>query len=109
MTAQPAFKLGEMTKLVEETPKRVATVSVTIGSVTVHGVIVWRGKNGHLRVFWPEHKSPAGFNIWLETVELAPDLREQIEASVIAAYKDARKTGKATKPETPADHGLQPQ
>ena len=84
--------------IAEEAPRRVFEVSVTVGPVIIHGLIVWRSKNGHLRVFWPQHKSPAGFNIWQETAQLSPELREEIEAAVIVAYKEAKtQAGKTSK------------
>jgi hypothetical protein len=95
---RPHFKLDDGRMIAEEIPRKVFDTSVTVGPVTIHGLIVWRSKNGHLRVFWPQHKSPAGFNIWDDTIELDPNLREEIEAAVIAAYRASRK--RADKGET---------
>lgn len=101
---QIPFKLGDGRMIAEEAPRRVFEVSVAVGPVIIHGLIVWRSKNGHLRVFFPQHKAPGGFNIWLDTVEVSPEMREEIEAAVITAYKNAkRQAGKPKQNEAPSD------
>lgn len=86
----PAFNLKPLFLLADQAPQRMAVASVTIGPVTIHGLVVWRARNGHLRVFWPSYRIPGPCNAYQDTVEIEPDLREQIEAAIIAAYRDKK-------------------
>lgn len=89
------FELKDISLLAEQVPQRMATATITIGSVTVYGLTVWRSKNGHLRVLWPSYRIQGPFNVYQDTVEIGPDLREQIEASIISAYRDMKKRAKS--------------
>jgi DNA-binding cell septation regulator SpoVG len=70
--------------------RRVALASVRIGEVLIKGVAVWRGRNGHLRVFWPSYKFSEAPGFYTDAIELPPELRADVEAAIIAAYKDAK-------------------
>ena len=74
--------------LTQEIPQHVAHVTVKVGNITVNGLKIWRAKNGRIYVHWPSFKQ--GFS-WEDVVKLDPDLRSDIEADVISAYKDERK------------------
>ena len=74
--------------LTQEIPQHVAHVSIRIGDLKISGLKIWRAKNGRIYLHWPSFKSDWR---WLEVVELDPDLRSDIEADVISAYKDERK------------------
>lgn len=70
--------------------RRVALADVRIGDVLIRGVAVWKAKSGKLHVQWPSYKFREGQGGYREAVELPPDLRSEIEADVIAAYRKAR-------------------
>jgi hypothetical protein len=77
----------ESITLMEELDKRVALVTVRLGDVQVRGVAVWRSGNGRLRVHFPGYK--LGWS-WDDAVHVSDELRSEIEADVIAAYKAAK-------------------
>lgn len=75
--------------------RRVAIATVRIGEVLVRGVAVWRTSQGRLRVYFP--------NYWLgayheEAVCLPEELRAEVEADVISAYKTAKLNVKSSNP-----------
>lgn len=71
-------------EFISDLEKRVAFASVQIGEVTVNGLAVWRSGNGRLRVFFPSYRRSCGYD---EAISLSPDLRTEVEAEVITAYK----------------------
>ena len=73
--------------LAQDIEKRIASASVRLGEVLIRGVAIWRGSNGRLRVFFPSSRSGAG---WEDAVCLPDELRTQVEADVISAYKTAK-------------------
>jgi hypothetical protein len=77
----------ENISLAQDTDKRIAWASVRLGEVLIRGVAIWRGSNGRLRVFFPTSRLGAG---WEEAVCLPDELRTQVEADVISAYKTAK-------------------
>jgi len=77
----------ESIDLVEHLEKRVALASVRVRDVHINGVAVWRSGSGKLCVFFPSYKRSTG---WRDAIEVPEDLRTEIEADVIAAYKDAK-------------------
>jgi hypothetical protein len=77
----------EAIRLAQEIDQRVAYATLRLGEATIRGVAVWRSRNGKLSVFFPRYKFGAG---WDDVIELAADLRSQVDADVIAAYKDAK-------------------
>ena len=81
----------ERIQLAQEIDKKVAWASIRIGDVLIRGIAVWQARNGRLRVFFPSYK--LGFG-WAETVELPAELRSEIEADVISAYKSAKAAAK---------------
>jgi hypothetical protein len=83
-TASKDKNYVETIKLSEELEKRVALVSVRIGDVLILGVTVWQSGRGRIRVYFPSYK--AGYR-WDEAIELPQELRSEVEADVIAAYK----------------------
>jgi hypothetical protein len=70
-----------------ELEKRVGFATVKIGEVSIRGVTVWRTPAGRLRVYFPSYRRSAGFR---EAIELSPELRAELEADVISAYKSAK-------------------
>jgi hypothetical protein len=78
--------------LAEEIDQRVALATVRLGDVTLRGVAVWRSRNGRLSVFFPSYKRGAG---WDDAVGLPSELRSQVDADVIVAYKEAKAAAKA--------------
>jgi DNA-binding cell septation regulator SpoVG len=88
----------ERIEITNDLEKRVAFASVKIGEVVINGVTVWRSPQGRLRVFFPSFRRTVGYD---DVVSLAPDLRADVEAEVIAAYKaqsDAQKKEKSHLP-----------
>ena len=81
----------ESISLVEHLEKRVALANVRIGDIEIHGVAVWRSRNGHLRVLFPSYRLGTS---WDDAIYVPDDLRSQIEADVIAAYKEAKADAK---------------
>ena len=77
----------EHIRLADELEKRVALASVRLGEVLIHGVTVWQSGRGRIRVYFPSYK--AGYR-WDEAIELPQELRSEVEADVIAAYKEAK-------------------
>jgi hypothetical protein len=71
--------------------RREALATVKIGNVRISGVAVWRGGNGRLSVYWPRYWDGAGQS---EAIELAPELRAEIESDVISAYRDIKTQAK---------------
>jgi hypothetical protein len=77
----------ENIRLAPEMEKEVAMATVRIGDVLIRGVRVWKSPQGKLRVFFPGHKlGPA----WEDTIDLSSEVRSEVEADVIAAYKDTK-------------------
>lgn len=68
---------------------RAAIVGVQLGPITLY-VSVWRHpRSGSLRVYLP--RVERGNGGYTDAVELPADLRSQLEAEAIAAYKDKAK------------------
>jgi hypothetical protein len=82
----------EKLTLADQLDKRIALCTLRIGDVLIHGVAVWRGPGGKLRVYFPSYKLEHG---WADAIELPEDLRTQVEADVIASYKQARAAAQA--------------
>jgi hypothetical protein len=77
--------------LATEIDKRVGFASVKVGDIAINGITVWRSGNGRLSVLFPRYN--AGNQIWLDTVEVTPETRAEIDAEVIAAYRECTTTG----------------
>jgi hypothetical protein len=77
----------ESISLMDELEKRVALATIRLGDVQMRGVAVWRSENGRLRVHFPGYKLGAG---WDDAIYVTHELRSEIEADVIAAYKNAK-------------------
>ena len=77
----------ERIEFVRDLEKRVAFASVKIGDVSISGVAIWRSGNGRLRVFFPSYRRDRGYD---DAISLPPDLRTEVEAEVITAYKLAK-------------------
>lgn len=77
----------EKIELDTELEKRVGLATVRIGEVIVRGITIWRTPTGRLRVYSPSYRRSAGFD---EAIELSPELRAELEADVIAAYRSAK-------------------
>jgi hypothetical protein len=74
----------EHIRLADELEKRVALATVRLGEVLIHGVTVWQSGRGRIRVYFPSYKTG---NRWDEAIELPQELRSEVEADVISAYK----------------------
>jgi len=55
----------------------------------VRGITIWRAGNGKLSVFFPSNST--AYHMFEDSVSLPPELRSEIEAEVIAAYREAKK------------------
>jgi DNA-binding cell septation regulator SpoVG len=75
----------EKIDLLSDFEKRVALATVRLGEVVIRGVAVWKSPRGKLRVFWPSYKRAYGFE---DAIALSTDLQADVDAAVIAAYKD---------------------
>jgi hypothetical protein len=81
----------EAISLAPDMDQRIALATVRLGDVLIRGVAVWRSRYGRLRVYFPSYKLGAG---WDEAIYLPDELRTQVEADVIAAYKAAKAAAK---------------
>jgi hypothetical protein len=79
----------EYIRINDEIERRVAIATIRIGDIRILGLTVWRGNKGRLRVYWPRYWNGAGQS---EAIELLENLRTEIEAEVIAAYRERTKT-----------------
>lgn len=96
-TASKATGHVESIRLADELEKRVALAAIRIGEILIHGVAVWRSGRGRLRVYFPSYKAGYGY---AEAIELPQELRSEVEADVIAAYKtEVEKRKKSDKQE----------
>jgi hypothetical protein len=77
----------EKIDLTTEIEKRVALATVRLGEIVIRGVAVWKSPRGKLRVFWPSYKRGYGFE---DAIALPVDLQAEVDAAVIAAYKDTK-------------------
>jgi hypothetical protein len=77
----------EAISLAVDMDKRVALATVRLGDVLIRGVAVWRSRQGKLRVYFPNYKLGAG---WDEAIYLPEELRTEVEADVISAYRQAK-------------------
>jgi hypothetical protein len=82
----------EAIRLAQDIDQRVAQATVRLGDATLRGVTVWRSRNGRLSVLFPSYKLGAG---WCDAIELPAELRSQVEADVISAYKEAKAAAQA--------------
>jgi len=83
--------LVETISLADDIDKRIALATVRLGDVLIRGVAVWRGRHGQLRVYFPSYRLGSG---WDDAIYLPEELRTQVEADVIAAYKTAKAASK---------------
>ena len=90
----------ESITLMDEVDKRVALVTVRLGEVQIRGIAVWRSKNGKLSVFFPSYKLGS---VWVDAIDVPEDLRSEIEADVIAAYKNAKAAAEEDEGKHPQD------
>jgi hypothetical protein len=81
----------ESISLGDDLERRVALATIRLGDVQIRGVAVWKLRNGQLRVYFPGYRLGAG---WDDTIYVPEELRSEIEADVIAAYKDAKAAAK---------------
>jgi len=80
-------------RLAQEIDQHVAHATIKIGDIQIRGVKIWRTKNGRLYTHWPSFKE--GYR-WEDVIEMPADLRADIEADVISAYKVRKKEEKAS-------------
>jgi hypothetical protein len=90
-TANEPNTCVESITLMDELDKRVAVVTVRVGEVEIRGIAVWRSKNGKLSVFFPSYKLGS---VWADAISVPDELRSEIEADVIEAYKNAKAASK---------------
>jgi hypothetical protein len=86
----------ESVDLVRDMDKRVAIATVRLGDVLVRGIVIWRSGNGHLQVFFPGYKQ--GERFYADAIQVSEDMRTQVEADVISAYKNAIAVAKKRDP-----------
>lgn len=86
MTNDKIVKI-ESVQLAAELDRRVALATVRLDDLLVSGISVWRSANGRLGVYWPRYWNGAG---QAEAISLPAELRSEIEAEVILAYKEAK-------------------
>jgi hypothetical protein len=84
----------ERIELGAEQEHRVALGQGRIGPVVIRGIMVWRSNGGRLRVYMPSYKAYGGRSGYRDAIELPPDLQSEVDAAVIAAYKDLMKGDK---------------
>jgi len=77
----------EAISLAADQDRRIALATVRLGDVLIRGISVWRSRNGQLRVYFPSYKLGAG---WDDAIYLPEELRSEVEADVISAYKTAK-------------------
>ena len=77
----------ERVELATEMERRVALATVRLGEVVIRGVAVWKSPRGKLRVFVPSYKRGYAFE---DAISLPTELQSQVDAAVIAAYKDTK-------------------
>jgi hypothetical protein len=88
MVTKPiANSLVEHIALAQEVDHRVALATVRLSDVVIRGIAVWRNRHGKLRVYFPSYKLGAG---WEDAIAVPAELRAQVEADVISAYKAAK-------------------
>jgi DNA-binding cell septation regulator SpoVG len=92
-------KYVERITLASELDKKVACAEIKVGDIIIRGVHVWRSGNGRLRVFFPSYHVVGP--VWQDSVVVSAEVRSEIEAELIAAYREQRKEeqGKAAKRE----------
>src|SRR5215472_2582521 len=89
-------KYVERITLAAERDKKVGFADIKIGDIQVRGLAIWRAGNGKLSVFFPSSMTPN--RTWEDTVVVPVELRSEIEAEVIAAYKAKQpETGRLTR------------
>jgi DNA-binding cell septation regulator SpoVG len=71
--------------LATELDKRVAFAEVVIGEIAIKGITVWRSSNGRLSVYFPSFRT--AHRTFDDCVAVPPELRSEVEAEVIAAYR----------------------
>jgi hypothetical protein len=86
MKTQEEFRV-ESISFTADQEKRVALANVRIGSTLVRGIAIWRSGNGQLRVYLPSYRLGRIFD---DAVQLPDDLRTDVEAAVITAFKEAK-------------------
>jgi hypothetical protein len=90
----------ETISLSDDLDKRIALATVRLVEVLIRGVAVWRSRHGKLRVYFPSYRLGAG---WDEAIYLPEELRTEVEADVIAAYKNAKAEAKKDQGQHPQD------
>jgi hypothetical protein len=82
----------EQMNLATDVDNRVALATVRIGEVLIRGIAVWRTRQGRLRVLFPSYRLGSG---WDEAICLPEEVRSEVEADVISAYKSAKADAKS--------------
>ena len=89
----------ETISLAADMDRRIALASVRIGEVLIRGVAVWKTRQGRLRVYFPSYRLGSG---WDDAIYLPEELRTEVEADVISAYKTAKANAKKLERESNA-------
>lgn len=87
-------KYVERITLAPELDKKVASAEIKVGDITVRGVHIWRSGNGRLRVFFPGYHVVG--HAFEDSVVVPAEVRSEIEAEVIAAYREQKKEADRT-------------
>jgi len=78
----------ETLKMAEEIDQHVAHATIRLGEIKISGLKIWSTRKGRLYVHWPSYWAVWR---WIEVVEVSPEQRSDIEADVIACFRDKKK------------------
>lgn len=84
-----------------ERDKKVGFADIVIGNIAIKGITVWRSPSGKLSVFFPSYNVYG--RIWDDCVEVPDDIRSEIEAEVIAAYRAEKRENERRTAATPQE------
>ena len=74
---------------VADLDKRAALARVKIGPVEIRFISIYKSPTGRLTVYFPSQR-PSG--VWEDVVGLPEELRQELDAAVIAAYRSLMKS-----------------
>jgi hypothetical protein len=74
--------------LAPETEQVVATAEIRVGDIGIRDMNVCRSSSGKLSVFFPGRQTFAG---WKNSIALPAPVRSEIEAELVAAYREEQR------------------
>lgn len=93
----------ESVTLATERDQKVGFADIKIGDIKVRGITVWRSGNGRMRVFFPSYST--AHRIFADCIDVPSELRSEIEAEVIAAYRTKKRESERGPESTNRDQG----